>query len=115
LWRADRQQDQAGHQSRPHAAAARARLLAQANPERTSWRVAESACGHPPTRPPAAAPRARLLAQANPERPSWRVGDPAYVNAATLQDRPQDLQVIGPLHWKAALYQRPAPPVEGQK
>jgi hypothetical protein len=41
-------------------------------------------------------------------RKPW-VGDSAYVNAAVLQDRPANLQVIGPLHWKAALYQRPAP------
>ena len=81
LWRAYRKKDQAGYQSRPHAAAAMARLLAEANPERTFWLV----------------------------------GDSAYVNAATLQGRPKNLQVIGPLHWKAALYQRPAPPVEGQK
>src|SRR4029453_12357708 len=81
LWRAYRKKDQAGHQSRPHAAAAMARLLAQANPERTFWLV----------------------------------GDSAYVNAATLQARPENLQVIGPLHWKAALYTRPPPPVEGQK
>ena len=26
-----------------------------------------------------------------------------------LRDRPANLQVIGPLHWKAALYERPAP------
>jgi hypothetical protein len=52
---------------------------------------------------------ARKLAQANPERTFWLVGDSAYVNAAVLRDRPANLQVIGPLHWKAALYERPAP------
>src|SRR3954452_18437686 len=81
LWRAYRKKGQAGYQSRPHAAAAMARRLAEANPERTFWLV----------------------------------GDSASVNAATLQGRPANLQVIGPLHWKAALYTRPAPPVEGQK
>jgi hypothetical protein len=45
---------------------------------------------------------------ANPERTFWLVGDSAYVNAAVLRDRPANLQVIGPLHWKAALYERPA-------
>ena len=61
------------------------------------------------TRPRAAAELARALAEANPERTFWLVGDSAYVNAAVLQDRPANLQVIGPLHWKAALYERPAP------
>ena len=32
-----------------------------------------------------------------------------------LQGRPANLQVIGPLHWKAALYDRPAPPQPKQK
>ena len=43
------------------------------------------------------------------ERTVWLVGDSAYINAAVLQNRPANLQVIGPLHWKAALYERPAP------
>ena len=61
------------------------------------------------TRPQAAAELARKLAEANPERTFWLVGDSAYVNAATLQGRPANLRVIGPLHWKAALYERPGP------
>src|SRR3954447_16601146 len=61
------------------------------------------------TRPQAAAELARKLAEADPGRTFWLVGDGAYVNAATLQGRPTNLQVIGPLHWKAALYERPAP------
>jgi DDE superfamily endonuclease len=75
LWRLYRKKGQPGYQARPQSAAALARKLAEANPERTFWLV----------------------------------GDSAYVNAAVLQDRPPNLQVIGPLHWKAALYQRPAP------
>ena len=75
LWRLYRKKGQAGYQTRPQAAAALARKLAEANPERTFWLV----------------------------------GDCAYVNAAMLQGRPENLQVIGPLHWKAALYGRPAP------
>ncbi|MBV8231620.1 MAG: transposase, partial [Planctomycetaceae bacterium] len=71
LWRASRKKGHTAYQSRPHAAAAMARLLAEANPERTFWLV----------------------------------GDSAYVNAVTLQGRPKDLQVIGPLPWKAALYE----------
>src|SRR3954447_2344990 len=61
------------------------------------------------TRPQAAAMLARTLAEANPQRTFWLVGDSAYVNAALLQGRPENLRVIGPLHWKAALYDRPAP------
>jgi hypothetical protein len=67
------------------------------------------------TRPQAAAELARKLAEANPERTFWLVGDAAYINREVLQDRPQNLEVIGPLHWKAALYQRPAPRRPGQK
>ncbi len=59
------------------------------------------------SRPQAAAALARKLAGANPERTFWPVGDSAYINAATLRDRPENLQVIGPLHRKAALYDRP--------
>src|SRR5579875_2047690 len=59
------------------------------------------------TRPKAGAELARKLAEANPNRIFWLVGDSAYINAALLRDRPANLQVIGPLHWKAALYQRP--------
>src|SRR5918994_4120953 len=61
------------------------------------------------TRPQAAATRARRLAEANPGRTFWLVGDSAYVNAALLQGRPENLRVIGPLHWKAALYEVPPP------
>src|SRR4051794_36118472 len=61
------------------------------------------------TRPQSAAALARRLAEANPERTFWLVGDAAYVNAAVLQGRPDNLRVIGPLHWKAALYERPGP------
>lgn len=60
-------------------------------------------------RPQSAAALARKLAEANPGRDFWLVGDGAYINAAVLRDRPANLQVIGPLNWKAALYERPAP------
>jgi hypothetical protein len=55
------------------------------------------------------------LAQANPGRTFWLVGDSAYVNAALLQGRPANLQVIGPIHWRAALFERPAPRQPKQK
>jgi DDE superfamily endonuclease len=61
------------------------------------------------TGPQAAAELARKLAEANPGRIFWLVGDSAYVNAALLRGRPANLRVIGPLHWKAALFERPGP------
>ena len=70
--------------------------------------------GHQP-RPQAAAALARKLAEANPGRTFWLVGDSAYVNATLLQGRPENLQVIGPLPWKAALYGRPAPRAPKQR
>jgi hypothetical protein len=70
--------------------------------------------GHKP-RPQSAAELARRLAEANPDRTFWLVGDSAYVNAALLQGRPANLQVIGPIHWKAALFEQPDPPAEGQR
>ena len=80
------------------------------------WRLyrKKGQAGHRP-RPQSAAELARRLAEANPERTFWLVGDSAYVNAALLQGRPANLQVIGPLHWKAALYERPAPRHPKQK
>lgn len=70
--------------------------------------------GHKP-RPQSAAELARRLAEANPDRTFWLVGDSAYVNSALLRGRPANLQVIGPLHWKAALFSRPEPRRSGQK
>jgi DDE superfamily endonuclease len=80
------------------------------------WRLyrKKGQTGHRP-RPQSAAELARRLAEANPERTFWLVGDCAYVNSALLQGRPANLQVIGPLHWKAALFALPEPPAEGQR
>ncbi len=80
------------------------------------WRLyrKKGQAGHKP-RPQSAAVLARRLAEANPDRAFRLVGDSAYVNAALLQGRPANLQVIGPLHWKAALFGRPDPPAEGQR
>jgi hypothetical protein len=74
------------------------------------WRVQRKE-GQPGyrTRPQAAAELARLLAEANPDRTFWLAGDGAYVNATALRGRPSNLHVIGPLHWKAALFERPGP------
>jgi hypothetical protein len=90
-------------------------------PDRSSclpvlWRLGRKTGqpGHRP-RPQWAAEMVRRLAAANPERIFWLIGDSAYVNAALLQGRPNNLQVVGPLHWKAALYERPEPPRAGQR
>jgi hypothetical protein len=61
------------------------------------------------TRPQAAAELARKPAEAAPDRSFWLVGDSAYVDAALLRDRPTNPEVIGPSHWKAALFERPGP------
>jgi hypothetical protein len=61
-------------------------------------------------RPQSAATLARKLAEANPGRTFWLVGDSAYVNAAVLQDRPANLQVLGAaLEGGAVRAARPAP------
>jgi hypothetical protein len=80
------------------------------------WRLSrkEGQPGYRP-RPQSAAELARRLAEANPSRTFWLVGDSAYINATLMQGRPANLQVIGPLHWKAALYRRPDPPRQGQR
>jgi hypothetical protein len=80
------------------------------------WRLyrKKGQAGHKP-RPQSAAELARRLAEANPDRTFWLVGDSAYVNAALLQGRPKNLHVIGPVHWKAALFGRPDPPAAGQR
>lgn len=62
-----------------------------------------------------AAELARRVADLVPQRDVWLVADGAYVNATVLRGRPANLQVIGPLPKKAALY-RPAPaPRPGQR
>jgi hypothetical protein len=80
------------------------------------WRLyrKKGQTGHKP-RPQSAAELAGKLAEANPGRTFWLVGDSAYVNAALLQGRPANLQVIGPIHWRAALFERPAPRQPKQK
>jgi DDE superfamily endonuclease len=67
------------------------------------------------SRPQAAIELAVKLAEAHPQRVFWLAGDSAYINATTLQGRPKNLQAVGPLHWKAALYTRPDPPRPGQR
>jgi hypothetical protein len=52
---------------------------------------------------------AHLVALALPGRRIYLLGDGAYVNASVLRDRPSNLEVIGPLPLKAALYRAPGP------
>jgi len=56
-----------------------------------------------------AAELARNLAERLPERTFWLVGDSAYINSEVIKGRPENLQVLGPLRWDAALYDRPGP------
>jgi hypothetical protein len=58
---------------------------------------------------------AHLVALALPDRRVCLVGDSAYVNASVLLGRPDNLEVIGPLPLKAALYRAPGPAESGQR
>jgi hypothetical protein len=62
-----------------------------------------------------AAELARLVADLTPLRKVCLVGDAAYVNAAVLRGRPANLELIGPLSMKAALYGLPQPRVRGKR
>jgi hypothetical protein len=57
---------------------------------------------------------AHLAAGLMPDRDVCLVADGAYVNASVLHGRPANLQVIGPLPLKAALYGLPGKPSPGQ-
>jgi hypothetical protein len=50
-----------------------------------------------------------LAAAVLPDRRVCLIGDSAYVNASVLRDRPDNLEVIGPLPPSAALYRAPGP------
>jgi hypothetical protein len=50
-----------------------------------------------------------------PGRPVYVVGDSAYVNRTTVEDRPANVEVLGPLHADAALFALPPPRQPGQK
>jgi hypothetical protein len=56
-----------------------------------------------------------LAALALPDRRVCLVGDSAYVNASVLRDRPANLDVIGPLSPRAALYRVPGPAEPGRR
>lgn len=52
---------------------------------------------------------AHMAALAVPTRRVYLIGDSAYINASVLRDRPSNLEVIGPLPLRAALYRAPGP------
>jgi DDE superfamily endonuclease len=56
-----------------------------------------------------------LVANLIPAREVRLVCDSAYVNAAVLRDRPANLELIGPLPMKAALYGLPQPRRPGRR
>jgi DDE superfamily endonuclease len=69
-----------------------------------------------------AAQLAHHLAENLPERTFWLIGDSAYINSEVMRDRPENLQVLGPLRWDAALYELPGlyggkgrPPQKGKR
>lgn len=62
-----------------------------------------------------AAEMARLVAGWLADRECWLVGDCAYTNAATLENRPANLGLIGPIRPDAALFATPAPRQPGQR
>jgi DDE superfamily endonuclease len=80
------------------------------------WRVfrKKGLAGHQ-KRTTLAADMARLAADLMPSRDVVLVADSAYVNAAVLRNRPANLQMIGPLPLKAALYELPGEPWPGQR
>ena len=49
-----------------------------------------------------------------PERTVYVVGDSAYVNRTTIEHRPANVEVLGPLHPDAALFASPPPRQPGQ-
>ncbi len=56
-----------------------------------------------------AARMAHHLAESLPNRTFWLVGDSAYINSGLIRGRPENLHVLGPLRWDAALYDVPGP------
>ena len=50
-----------------------------------------------------------------PGRTVYVGGDSAYVNRTTIEDRPANVEVLGPLHPAAALFAPPPPRAKGQR
>jgi hypothetical protein len=65
------------------------------------------------TKPQLAAEMVHLIARWLPGRKLRVVGDVAYVGQPLLKDRPSNVDIVGPIHWKAALSEplsSPPPP-----
>jgi hypothetical protein len=61
---------------------------------------------------------AEMLQQVAEWCPQWQfvvVADSAYIGKHLLKGRPQNVQVVGPLCWTAALYEAVAEPVRGHR
>src|SRR5262249_59987094 len=50
-----------------------------------------------------------------PQRHFLVVGDSAYIGKHLLQQRPANVEALGPICWKAALYEAVAKPMRGQR
>ena len=78
-----------------------------------------AAAAQRPTKPALARDGIVLVAgwatEVAPERLVYVVGDSAYVNRTTMEDRPANVEVRGPLHPDAALFAPPPPRQPGQK
>jgi hypothetical protein len=76
------------------------------------WRVYEKQNGKRKaqhrTKPQLAADMIRVLAEWLPGRQLLLVADSAYISKGLLRDRPVNVEAIGPLCWKAALWQAAA-------
>ena len=72
-----------------------------------------------PTKPELARQAIALVAgwaaELAPERTVYVVGDTAYVNQTTVEGRPANVEVLGPLRMNAALWMPPPPRQPGQK
>jgi hypothetical protein len=72
-----------------------------------------------PTKPQLARAAIALVAgwaaEAAPGRPVYVVGDADYINQTTVEPRPANVQVVGPLRMDAALWTPPPPRRPGQK
>jgi DDE superfamily endonuclease len=73
------------------------------------WRIYEKRGTKPKkehrTKSQLAAEMVRVLAGWLPERQILVVGDSAYIGKHLLKERPANVEGLGPIHWKAALYE----------
>ena len=51
-----------------------------------------------------------VLAGWLPQRKNLAIGDSAYMGKHLLRERPANVDALGPIHWKAALYEAWAEP-----